>query len=401
MDTHRALNIERLLGNATGDYVKTEIIQATAGAATLSAVTYIPIMARSELGADDFYITMLVASYAAASFFASYLFGRAGDIYGRRLILRVGLLTALVSFGLIWFAYTPEMLLVIRLFNGFSVGMYPGALAAYAYDSKMRMGRFASFGAVGWGFGTILAGYAAGFEVRLAFLVATLFFLVAFLSAMTLPTTQRTHMRVPLFPVETFRRNMSVYCAVLVRHSSASAIWTLWPLFLVYIGGDTLTIGIVQATNSLSQVVFMLGLADRFRSRNLIILGLAFSSLTFYWFTLASNIVEILPAQVLLGLSWSCLYVGALKYVTERNEERATATGLLQSMLAISGVLGPLIASGLITIWQGSLAYTAIMSFGAVMSILALALFMLTYREAAIPSIQTQPSITTKTSTEY
>ncbi|MHA2424275.1 MAG: MFS transporter, partial [Candidatus Thorarchaeota archaeon] len=64
--------------------MRTEIIQTMAGAAILSAFTYIPILARDYLGADEFYITILVAAYATASFVSSYLFGRAGDIYGRR-----------------------------------------------------------------------------------------------------------------------------------------------------------------------------------------------------------------------------------------------------------------------------------------------------------------------------
>ncbi len=64
----------------------------------LSAFTYVPILARESLGISELLITFMVAGYAAASFIASYIFGRAGDIYGRRIVIRSGLLLAAISF---------------------------------------------------------------------------------------------------------------------------------------------------------------------------------------------------------------------------------------------------------------------------------------------------------------
>ncbi|MHA2303279.1 MAG: MFS transporter, partial [Candidatus Thorarchaeota archaeon] len=229
--------------------MRTETIQAMAGAATLSAFTYIPILARDYLNADELFITLLVGTFAAASFIASYIFGRAGDIYGRRIVIRIGLLTATISFGLLMFVQSLDVLLIVRTLGGFSIGMYPGALAAYAFESDMKMGRFASFGAAGWGIGTLLAGFAAGYNIYFAFLMSTVFLIVAFVSAMTLPYFERKRIHVPLFPIETLKRNWSVYTAVLIRHSTASAIWTLWPLFLTDLGGDPFSIGIVQVSN--------------------------------------------------------------------------------------------------------------------------------------------------------
>ncbi len=352
--------------------LKTETIQLMAGAAVLSAFTYIPILARDQLGANEFFITLMVGAYATASFVSSYLFGRAGDIYGRRIILRVGLLLATISFALIIFTASLEVLFIVRVLNGFCIGMYPGALAAYAYESEMKMGKFASFGALGWGAGNILAGYAAGFNIYYAFSVAALFFVVAFGSAMTLPKIERVPVRVPLFPIETFKRNASVYLAIFLRHSSAFALWTLWPLFLFDLGGDLFTIGLVQAANSLSQVVFMAGMTDKYDCRKLVLVGLLATSATFTWIAFVTEIWQIFPSQVLLGFAWACLYVGALKYVTERNEDRSTAAGLLQSILSISGVIGPIIATILWVIWP---TYLPIIVYAAVMSMVSFVIF--------------------------
>ena len=343
-----------------------------AGAATLSAFTYVPILAREYLGISPLWITFIVGGYAAASFVASYIFGRAGDVYGRRIVIRLGLFLATISFGLLLISTSLEILFIVRLINGFCIGMYPGALAAYAYESKMKMGRFATWGAAGWGFGTLFAGYAAGFDIYYAFVMSTLFFIVAFASALTLPKMPRINVKVPWFPIKTFKKNMHIYLAVLLRHGSAYAIWTLWPLFLYDIGGTPFTIAIVQATNAISQVVFMATITDRFESKTLVAIGLLSSAVTFAWFPFARSIIEILPSQILLGFAWACLYVGSLKFVTENNEDRSTASGLLTSMLSLSGVIGPIIAASIYSIWPG---YVPIMLFAVMISLISLGIF--------------------------
>ncbi|MHA1135152.1 MAG: MFS transporter [Candidatus Thorarchaeota archaeon] len=366
--------------------MKTETIQIMAGAAMLSAFTYVPILARENLGIDELTITFIVGAYAAASFIASYIFGRAGDIYGRRIVIRLGIFLALISFGLLLVSTTFEILFIVRVLNGFCVGMYPGALAAYAYESKMKMGRFATWGAAGWGIGTLFAGYAAGFNIYYAFVMSTIFLVIAFASALTLPKVPRVVVSVPLFPVETFKKNMHIYLAVFLRHGSAFAIWTLWALFLLDLGGTPFTIAIVQAVNAISQVIFMLTITDRFESKTLVSIGLIASAITFAWFPFARNIIEILPTQILLGFSWACLYVGALKFVTENNEDRSTASGLLTSVLSLSGVMGPIIAAVIYSIWPG---YASIMFFAVFMSLLSFVVFWYnTHKQSYIDSLE-------------
>ncbi|MHA1943916.1 MAG: MFS transporter [Candidatus Thorarchaeota archaeon] len=352
--------------------MKTETIQIMAGAAMLSAFTYVPILAREDLGISEILIAFMVGGYATARFISSYIFGRAGDVYGRRIVIRIGLLLSAISFGLLLLSSSFETLFIIRLINGFCIGMYPGALTAYAFESKMKMGRFATWGAAGWGIGTLFAGYAAGFNIYYAFVVSTIFLTIAFGSALTLAPVQQVSMKVPWFPIETFKRNASIYMAVLIRHSSAFAIWTLWPLFLYDLGGDPFLIAVVQATNAIAQVLFMVTLTDRIESKRLVAIGLVASAASFAWFPFATNIFEILPSQVLLGFAWACLYVGALKYVTDNNKERSTASGLLQSMLSLSGIIGPIMAIIIYSIWPG---YAPIMFFAMAMSLLSYGLF--------------------------
>ena len=353
-----------------------------------SAFTYVPILAREHLGISEILVTILVGGYATASFIASYIFGRAGDIYGRRIVIRLGLVLSTLTFGLLLFTWNFETLFIIRILNGFSIGMYPGALAAYAYESKMKMGRYATWAAIGWGVGTPIAGYLAGFNIYYAFLMSTIFLIIAFASALTLPIVPREVVKVPWFPVETFKRNASIYLAMFLRHSSAFAIWTLWPLFLFDLGGDLFSIGAVNAVNALAQVLFMATIADRFDSKRLVSIGLISSAVTFFWFPFAGNIIEILPTQFLLGFAWATLYVGALKYVTENNKERSTASGLLTSIMALSGVAGPIIAAIIYTIWPG---YVPIMIYAGIVTLIAYGLFWLSNRNNSPEIIEDMP----------
>ncbi|MHA2424683.1 MAG: MFS transporter, partial [Candidatus Thorarchaeota archaeon] len=152
------------------------------------------------------------------------------------------------------------------------------------------------------------------------------------------------------------------------------------------LGGDLFVIGLIQAANAIAQVVFMMGLTDRFEYGQLIVLGLGASAVTFVWISMATTIWDIFPSQVLLGFAWACLYVGSLKYVTERNEERSTASGLLQSSLSISGVFGPVYAAILFAFWA---SYIPIILFAALMSGVALVLFYYTNRKVESQNGQT------------
>ena len=214
------------------------IIKIASSAAIMASFSYIAILARDHLGADEFYVSILYSFCAGMAFFSSYFFGRLGDIHSRRLILFIGLFFSSFSFGLLWLASSPEILFIVRILNGLSVGMYPGTLAAYAYESDLKMGKFSSFGAVGWAVGTFIAGYAAEFDIRNSFLISAVFFVIAFLSALTLPSVPGAQMKIPLFPLATFKRNISVYITVFIRQSSVAAAWTLWSLHLINLGSN-------------------------------------------------------------------------------------------------------------------------------------------------------------------
>jgi MFS family permease len=97
--------------------------------------------------------------------------------------------------------------------------------------------------------------------------------------------------------------------------------------------------------NSLTQFLFMYTLGGRIKHSLSITAGLLLSSGTFLTFTFALDFWQLIPTQILLGLSWALLYVGGLRYLMDKNVEKATAGGLLDSVLNMASIIGPFLGA--------------------------------------------------------
>lgn len=346
-------------------------IQFLSYAGWFSSVMLIPLFAK-ELGATEAEIGLIVAAYGIASLISSYIFGRLADIHGRRLFLRLGLALSAITCVFQLFADSTPALLLTRVTVGFASGIFPAALMAYAYESKWKMGKFAAFGSLGWGLGTITSGMVATvFSIRAPFGLSAVLFALAFILSMKMPPVSYSGIRVPLFPIKVMKKNLPVYLAVLVRHTGACSIWVIFPIFLTGLGANFFWIGVLYTINSVTQFLVMRVL--KAKSARYIIWGLVLSAVTFISFTLCDNIWQLMPTQVLLAISWAFMYVGAINYIMRRNVERATATGLLNSTLNMSSIGGALIGGAI----AGAFGYLATMYLAAAMSIAALFIFLL------------------------
>ena len=75
--------------------------------------------------------------------------------------------------------------------------------------------------------------------------------------------------------------------------------------------------------------------------------------------------------QVALGAGWSCLYVGTLKHVLEKNVEKATTGGLVNSTINMSSIIGALLGGTISAVW----GYLAPMYLAAALSLISIGLF--------------------------
>lgn len=333
--------------------MKPSVIQLLFNVAFSASYLFIPNLAE-DLGASNTQLGIIGAVYGLAVFSSSYLFGRASDVYGRKFFLHLGLGVSTITFLLqvladpsfvAPFLADPWLLAFTRGLAGFSIGIFPAALTAYVYESGDALGRFSSFGALGWAIGNFAAGLIAMYWG--AFMLSSACLLLAFLVSFTIPTVGSPNLSVPFFPKSVIKKNWRLYLSYFMRHIGANCIWIIYPLYIVRsLGGDKFWVGVIYTVNTASQFLVM-RFVDRFRSGTLINVGLILSSVTFFAFTLAQNFYQLIPIQVLLACSWSCLYVGSLLYLMKRNIERATCMGLLSSVINLAVVFGALMGGAI------------------------------------------------------
>jgi DHA1 family quinolone resistance protein-like MFS transporter len=295
---------------------------------------------------SDTEIGFTVACYSLALFSSSFIFGRAADRCGRKPFLVIGLILSATVFFLQIFANDFLVLLMVRALVGFCSGIYPASLIAYVHENKEDLSKFSSFGFLGWALGSLIAGsIAVYFTVKGVFIFSSLLCFLAFFTALRMRFVEHSSMDVPKLPIEIAKKNLSLYLSILIRHSGAQMIWTFWPLFLGSLGADFFWIGVIQMINFTTQFLFTYTLSSRLEYGSSIMAGLILSGIAFFSFTLATDFWQIIPTQILLGVSWALMYVGGLRYLLDTNIEKATVSGLFGSVLSLSSIAGPFMAT--------------------------------------------------------
>jgi MFS family permease len=341
--------------------MRTNTIQLLINSSIMLSWIFIPTLAK-DLGASNLQVGLVGASYGVSIFISSYIFGRASDMWGRKIFMTLGLGLCAVSFLLQILARDVLSLAALRFIAGFTVGISTAPLIAYVFETGGKMGKFSSYGSLGWAVGNVLAGIIAVYWQL--FTISSLFFLIAFAISLRLPPSKHQKVRIPLFPKEMIKRNFRVYFSYFLRNTGASSIWTIFPLFLLDIGASKFWIGMIYFMNSGLQVILM-RYVDRYRDTQLINAGLLISAFVFLGYSFTNDYRQVIPLQVFLAFSWSCLYVGSLLYMTHRNVERATSVGMLTSVISISGAFGPILGG----VISQLLGYREVMVFAAFLSL--------------------------------
>jgi MFS family permease len=329
-------------------------------ASAMMSMIFIPLFA-DLVGASRFDIGVIGASYGIAIFFSSYFFSRASDRQDKRVFLKAGLGVAAVAFFLQVFAESALSLTIVRGVAGFAMGIFTAPLIVYTYESGGKLGMFSSYGALGWAAGGMFAGITGQLAESYigasslapywaVFALSSVLFLAAFLLSFDMPEVKVRPTQVPLFPAALIKKNLWVYASVLMRNTGAFAIWTILPLFLLELGANMFWIGGLFFINTGTQFIIMRRLDIR-NDETLIKAGLALSGVVFFSYSLAPVFYVIAPFQILLAFSYSFMYVGSLLFLTRTNEEKTTSVGILNSVLSLSMVIGPLFGGAIAQIW--------------------------------------------------
>lgn len=331
------------------------IISFLVGIGASALPLYLPVFAK-DLGASFSTIGAITAIYAITSGLSFYYFGRFSDLRAIRKVLIVAGLLGLFVFGAAhYIANSVSSLFLIRALHGVAIGMYTGPMIAYlsADGNNLRRGisHFLSYSALGWAVGAFGAGYAANFfSYNLIFLLSSIPFLLAFIVGLHIEREKISTIYVPFFPLHLIKKNIMVYLAFLIRNITAHAIWAIFAVYILSLnGGSPTTVAVVLGINPLAQFFIMRAIPKMpYSSATFVKIGLAVSTFAFFTIGLAPTAYYLILSMSVIAVSWSFLYVGTNLYLLERNPEKATVSGLLQSTISLAMVVGPL-AGGLLS----------------------------------------------------
>lgn len=351
-------------------------IQLATNASTFMCLIYIPLYAE-HLGATHTQIGIIGAVYGITLFISSYLSGRAADLYPPKTLLYLGFAASALFFFSQTLASTPQNLAVIRALAGFSAGIFPAALISYVHALKKDIGKFSSFGALGWTFGTVIAGIIA--DLQGIFTASSLLFLFSLLLLVRLPGVTPKPQHTDPYSLETIKRNWNIYITYLLRHTGACSVWIIFPLYLTALGAGEFEIGLIYAINPLTQFLLM----QRIKSHNsekLVKIGHLASAVAFISLYFITNYYHVLFVMLAIAVSWSFLYVGSINTLLTHNTSKGASIGILTSIISIAAVSGSFIGGSLSDISSRILhsqmqGYHTVFVFAALLSTLSFILY--------------------------
>jgi MFS family permease len=343
--------------------------------AVQGSLIFIPLLG-AQLGARDWQIGLVGAVYGAAFLFSSLFCGWKSDSLGRLLFVRLGLAASGLAFAAQVLAHSLPVLILVRSAVGLSLGIATATLIAYAFESGADMGKYSSYGSLGWIFGAL--GAALLKEFHLLFITSSICCLVALVLSLAFKESAVKKSKINPKIRLVVRRNFRLYLAVFLRHLGATAVWIILPLYFSLLGIDRFWIGLLWGTNFAVQFVVMRFL-ERFDENKVFAFGQLLSIGVFTAYAFITARPALFAVQALLGVAWSCLYVGALIIVLRSGEERGTAGGIFQSTLNLCGAVGPFLGGLIAELW----GYRGVMLFAAGLGVAGLLVAVPAAREAA------------------
>jgi len=336
------------------------------------AITFVfmPIIA-SGVAESIFEIGIIVAAFAFAQILTETYFGRMSDRKAKRLLfIRVGFILCALTFGLHYFADNTTYLIIARIGAGIASGIMLPPMLAYAYEAgkgKSKVASVISFHALGWLAGIVAAGIAN--DEKLIFVVSSGFFIIGFLLSLRLPKLQTEKIIGKGIIKKIIVKNKFLFSSLLIRHIGAAAAWTVLPIMLMeYFGAELYQVSIVYVANTLTAFLVMNLMSKRIQIQNITKykIGIGMTVIVFVGLALITDWWMAWPFMAIVGCSWAFLFIGGNFHLMENNP-RTTSTAIFSSTLAISTVIGPVIA-GAIAYYTD---YTVVMYFSIIVTLFA------------------------------
>ena len=370
--------------------------------ALISVLTFIaqgPILMYMQLylmakGATPFVISLAISLTGLGLFLGSSLWGAASFRFSRRILLAASLLSDGLLLAALSLSISIELMLGVMFLRSLAIsGLVPltTAAASEASDPATR-GRSVAFmtsaRSLGWIIGSSVGGLLLdSFGFRPALLVIAVLPTVSAVLTIALadnspqPDAKQPRMRTQqlIYPM------YSLYLATLLRQIGLTGAVALIYVYFASFGISAASMGLAQALNPITQLVglFLVGrIADRIGRRPIFRLGFGISCLAPLTFLLSRSVIALALGWMLVGLSFSLMYVGTTAHIGDRiaRSHQGIAFGVFESSRGLGTVLGPLLA-GLLANFVGMEMMLLVMFAITVLGVLMCSLKVFNRRE--------------------
>ena len=362
-----------------------------------------PVLAlfAESLGASPERIGVIVSVSTLTGVFLKLPSGALSDIYGRRMLLRVGV----IAFGVPPFFYPfisdLNVLTWLRLFHGLATAIFaPSALATVAELYRERrgaaLGTYTACTQSGALLGPFIGGYLAfAYGFSSAFLTAGLFgcaAIVMFYSLHLSPPPPRLHDKGLASVWSEMWKGFSIVARnrkVLVTSSTDAAkmiangaLMAFLPLYGISVGLNAGEVGLLFTIQSLTSFVskpIMGRVSDRMGRQPLIMLGLVICAATFVSIPHVSELALLLVLSAGFGFGEAVVSSSSSAFVADSSEFKTLGAGMgMQGTIGdIGHASGPLLAGVLIA----NMSYAGAFGIIAGLQVAAAVFFWLAMRK--------------------
>ena len=322
------------------------------------------------------YSGWLTFAYAAAQFCFAPVMGGLSDKLGRRPVLLAALLGLGLDYIFLSFAPTLGWLFVGRVLAGITGASFTTA-TAYIADISAPEKRAQNFGLVGVAFGLgfiigpVVGGLLAGFGPRMPFMVAAGLSLCNFLyGLLVLPESlapaqrrafnwRRANPVGALLRLGRYPAVLGLVAAVVLLYLAGSAVQSVWTFYtmLKFSWNERMvgiSLGVVGLFSALVQGGLVRVVIPKLGAARAIVIGLLCYVVGLVLFAFASRgwmMLAFLAPYCLGGISGPALQ-GTISGQVPANEQ-GELQGALTSLMSATGVVGPVLMTGLFGFFTG------------------------------------------------
>ncbi len=341
---------------------------------------YLPLIVK-DLSVEKTYIGILGTFYSLGSVLSGFFISPIIDKYKKYTItfIRIALiLQAILIFSLLLFDNIYYYIIVL-LSIGLTGAFYIGTCFSLSNNRGITVSISSLGFLIGYFIGSIVNNYkfmfiSIFFLYILGFILLFLFILKKNESNYTQAIDNNND------SIKIFFKNINIYLPLVFRHSGAAMIWLFFTYILLnYYHLDLKAIGILNAINIVVQTfsnpllaIFVYKINKKLISFILVIFGYFLSALYFILFYFVKDFHLLCILQVLLGLSFSSLYLGNIENLILNNKEKITALSLLSSVMSLSNLIGSFLGTILF-----NLGYKFMFFVAFILSFLALVFYIL------------------------